>query len=306
MAQASGEHGDTRPLSIFAAALRGPVHGFETSSSRFFGDGTRGAPAEVAADRLSGTIAPPAATGAGGKTLFALRSPLRLRPGQSVTLRYAYGMAHRSQIGRLVHKYRGVHDPFGASERRWSAWVPHAELRTGQGLGGAGARVGRLRAAGRLRVRGGLRPPHDHPGRLLPVLERCQSGLAELASLPASDGLRGPGDGARDPALHGLSAVASHGGDPVRDRTPLQALQQLRDVRRPRFLAPARGGRVRPGFARRLVLLRATPLLRHREAGERLEAPQGRAFAIRSPCGVRTAATWRARTATGPTSRRSS
>ncbi len=132
VAQASGEHGDTRPLSIFGAALRGPVHGFETSSSRFFGDGTRGVPAEVAADRLSGTITPPVPTGAGGKTLFALRAPLRLRPGQSVTLRYAYGMAHRNQIGHLVHKYQRVDDPFGASERRWSAWVPHASFGPGR------------------------------------------------------------------------------------------------------------------------------------------------------------------------------
>jgi hypothetical protein len=132
VAQASGEHGDTHPLSIFAAALKGPVHGFETSSARFFGAGTRKAPAEVAADRVSGTIAPPAATDAGGRTLFAMRTPLRLRPGQSVTLRYAYGMAHPGQIRRLVHKYRGIRNPFAASERRWAAWVPQASFGPGR------------------------------------------------------------------------------------------------------------------------------------------------------------------------------
>jgi hypothetical protein len=132
VAQAAGEHGDDRPLSIFAAALRGPLAGHETSASAFFGAGTRAAPAEVAADRLSGSIAAPSPSGAAGDALFAFRAPLRLRPGQTVRLRYAYGIAHRRRIGRLVGKYRRARDPLGRSERRWAAWVPKARFGPGR------------------------------------------------------------------------------------------------------------------------------------------------------------------------------
>ncbi len=132
VAQQAGDHGDTRPLSIFAAALRAPVAGYETSVARFFGKGGRAAPSEVASDRLSGTIAPPAATGPGGATLFAFRAPLLLRPGQVVTLRYAYGMAHPAQIRGLVSKYRRARGPLGTSERRWSASLPKADFGPGR------------------------------------------------------------------------------------------------------------------------------------------------------------------------------
>ena len=132
VAQQAGEDGDARPLSIFAAALRGPLAGYETSVDRFFGAGSRAAPSEVASDRLSATIAAPAATGAGGKTLFAFRAPLRLRPGQAVTLRYAYGVAHPEQIRELVARYRRARAPLGTSERRWSAWLPRADFGPGR------------------------------------------------------------------------------------------------------------------------------------------------------------------------------
>jgi Glycosyl hydrolase 36 superfamily, catalytic domain/Glycosyltransferase family 36 len=118
--------GDARPLSIFAAALRGPVDGHETSVAAFFGDGTRAAPAAVRADRLRGATAPPVPAGAGGETLFVFRAPLRLGPGQSVTLRYAYGMAHPSQVAALVRRYRRARAPFVASEHAWARWLPKA------------------------------------------------------------------------------------------------------------------------------------------------------------------------------------
>jgi glycosyl hydrolase family 36/glycosyl transferase family 36 len=124
--QAPGERGDHRPLSIFAAALQGPVSGHETSVPAFFGDGTRAAPAAVTADRLRGTTAPAAAPGVGGETLFVFRARLELRAGQSLTLRYAYGMAHRLQIGQLVAKYRAAAQPFATSERAWAQWLPRA------------------------------------------------------------------------------------------------------------------------------------------------------------------------------------
>jgi hypothetical protein len=132
VAQAAGEHGDNRPLSIFAAALRGPLAGHETSASAFFGSGTRAAPAEVAADRLSNSIADPSPSGAVGDALFAFRAPLRLRPGQTVRLRYAFGMAHPGRIGNLVAKYRRSSDPLGRSEQRWAAWVPKARFGPGR------------------------------------------------------------------------------------------------------------------------------------------------------------------------------
>ncbi len=131
VAQTPGEDGDRRPLSIFAASLQGPVRGHETSLPAFFGGGTRAVPAAVRADRLSGATAPPAQPGAGGQTLFAFRAPLRLRPGQSVTLRYAYGIAHPAQIDGLVRRYRNQREPFARSERAWSHWLPKASFGPG-------------------------------------------------------------------------------------------------------------------------------------------------------------------------------
>lgn len=118
--------GDARPLSIFAAALGGPVDGHETSVRSFFGAGTRAAPAAVRADRLRGGTAPSAAPGVGGQTLFVFRAALKLRPGESITLRYAYGMAHPAQISGLVRKYRRARGSFLTSERAWARWLPKA------------------------------------------------------------------------------------------------------------------------------------------------------------------------------------
>ncbi len=128
VAQITAPEGDTSPLSIFAAPLNRPDQQHETSLGSFFGQGSRAVPAEVAADKLSGTVAAPRATGTPGDTLFAYRAPLSLKPGQSVTLRYAYGMAHPDRIAPLVAKYRARRAPFDASERSWSNWVPQANF----------------------------------------------------------------------------------------------------------------------------------------------------------------------------------
>ena len=125
----SGRRGDDdAPLSIFGAAILGPVAGYETSVQSFFGNGTRAAPAEVAADHLAGTLAPPSSDGNPSNALFAFRAPLKLAPGQTVTLRYVYGMAHPNQIAGLVSKYRGAANPYGASERAWASWLPKADF----------------------------------------------------------------------------------------------------------------------------------------------------------------------------------
>jgi len=131
VAQLGKPEGDANPLSIFAAALRGRVADYETSVKAFFGSGTRAAPAEVAAGRLSDTISAATPDGQAGDTLFAFRAPLTLGPGRSVTLRYVYGMAHPDQIAGLVRKYRNATDPFGASERAWASYLPKASFGSG-------------------------------------------------------------------------------------------------------------------------------------------------------------------------------
>src|SRR5262249_10199017 len=111
--QTGGHLADDAPLGIFAAVLRGPTDGFETSVEAFFGDGTRAAPAAVVADQLSDTLAPPSLAGSASGALLAFRAPMTVAPGESVTLRYVYGIAHSDAIPGLVAKYRAVTDPLG-------------------------------------------------------------------------------------------------------------------------------------------------------------------------------------------------
>src|SRR5205085_2327438 len=131
-ADQSASSDDVDPLSLFAAAIHGPTGGFETSVDRFFGAGGRAHPDEVQRDRLSGTLAP--ATGSDGqsKALFAFRSPVTLKPGQVITLRYIYGFAHAPRIPRLVSKYRNAHHPLISSEVSWYRWLPKANFGPGQ------------------------------------------------------------------------------------------------------------------------------------------------------------------------------
>jgi hypothetical protein len=116
------------PLSTFAAALRGPVRGFDTDATKFFGSGGRAAPTEVAADHLSSTLTGPVADGDVGHTGFFFRAPVRLAPGQSLTLRYAYGIAKGADIPALVKRYRRKPTPYAASASHWARWVPQVDL----------------------------------------------------------------------------------------------------------------------------------------------------------------------------------
>jgi hypothetical protein len=120
---------DTEPLSIFAAALSAPVAGYDTDTQSFFGSGTRADPAAVSADRSSDSIAPISVGGVlPGDAMFAFRSPVTLAPGQSITLRYAYGYGHPDQIAPLVARYRATRSPFAASEQQWRDYVPQVNL----------------------------------------------------------------------------------------------------------------------------------------------------------------------------------
>jgi hypothetical protein len=116
--------GDNRPLTVFLAALRGSVRGHETSVADFFGNGSRATPAAVSADRLDG-VGNAAGT---GRALFALRTPVRLRPGTAVRLRYVYGLAPGRQVAPLVRRLGRQRDPAGASARRWARWLPRADF----------------------------------------------------------------------------------------------------------------------------------------------------------------------------------
>lgn len=126
--QSGGSLVDPAPLSLFAAALQGTHDGYETSLEAFFGSGTRAAPQAVAADALSNSLQPASNAGTPTASLFAFRAPLVLAPGQQVTLRYLYGLAHPDQIDGLVTAYRAKSDPRGDSASAWRAWVPKWDL----------------------------------------------------------------------------------------------------------------------------------------------------------------------------------
>ncbi len=124
------DDGDTQPLSIFAADLSGPVSGFDTSVGAFFGQGNQARPAAVTSGRLTDSIAPPAPNGRVGSALFVFRAPLIVPPGQTVTLRYAYGMAEPGSVDRIVSTYRTRPDAFSESERAWASWLPGVRVGT--------------------------------------------------------------------------------------------------------------------------------------------------------------------------------
>lgn len=124
---------DRRPLTVFAAALRGtPTAGYETDARAFFGAGdglaSRAAPAVVARDRATGSRAPAVADGATGTTLLALRSPVRIPAHGAVTLRYMYGLAHAAQVPALIRHANAAPSTLRATARHWAAYVPRADL----------------------------------------------------------------------------------------------------------------------------------------------------------------------------------
>jgi hypothetical protein len=277
--QVTAPDGDTKPLSLFAAALSGPTDGFETSVNAFFGAGTRASPTAVQADKLAGTTALPSPTGASSDQLFAFRAPLELAPGQSITLRYAYGLAHADQIGKLVKKYRDQSDPYATSEKAWANWVPQADF------GVENRWVAReiqwdaylLRSAsvyeeecGAHNITQGGYYQYDTGDNLgyrswLHYLLPIAYAEPELAREILRYSIKWQPPGGPAGALRHWSAL-----HPVRPR----------HVQRPRLLAAARRRRVRARDARHEVLRRAAHLLRHSADRDRLGAHQG---GIRAP-----------------------
>jgi hypothetical protein len=119
---------DTQPLSIFASALNARVSAYDADTQAFFGSGTRADPAAVQAGHLTDSTAPPSPNGVEGRAMFAFETPFSLKPGASVTLRYAYGYGHPSEIAPLVARHRVQRNPLAQSERSWSAWLPKVDL----------------------------------------------------------------------------------------------------------------------------------------------------------------------------------
>jgi len=119
---------DDDPLSVFMAATDTEVSGFEADASTFFGTGSRAVPAAVAADSASGSLAPPTVDGESGRAMFATRTPLRIRPGRSATLRFVYGMAHPAEIDDVVADVTAPASTAAASARKWARWLPAIDL----------------------------------------------------------------------------------------------------------------------------------------------------------------------------------
>ena len=120
------------PLTIFAAALRGPAGGHSGDTREFFGSGSRARPAAVTKGRLNGALAPAAPEGSTGRAMLAFSASVRLAPHASVTLRYAYGAAHAVAIPKLVRRYRAARAPLAASEAGWRSWLPQIRLGSGR------------------------------------------------------------------------------------------------------------------------------------------------------------------------------
>jgi len=85
---------DHYPADPFLAVLSGPVSDVYTRDASFWGDGDVGHPAAVAArapGELAGGVSDAPESGDGQPRAFVVRSDLSLAPGESVTLRFAYG-----------------------------------------------------------------------------------------------------------------------------------------------------------------------------------------------------------------------
>lgn len=105
---------DRYPADPFLAVLAGPVSDLYTEDAAFWGDGGDAAPRAVtsrAAGELARGIAP-GRSGDGQPRALVVRSDLALAPGQSATLRFAYGASPMGSPPAVDASYMDLaHDP---------------------------------------------------------------------------------------------------------------------------------------------------------------------------------------------------
>jgi hypothetical protein len=108
---------DLAPPPTFLVSLDGPADGFATNGKAFFGTGGVNHPAGLA-ERLDGDLA-----STGPESALLLERRLRLGPGESRTLYFAYGyLPEGFELNSLVEKYRKeVHALWEDSSRHWKA-----------------------------------------------------------------------------------------------------------------------------------------------------------------------------------------
>ena len=171
--------GDTRPLSD----LRRRADGARSAatrprSTRSSAPARARRPAAVARrPARAARSPPPAPTGAPAGRCSPSARRCTLRPGESVTLRYAYGMAHPAQIAALVAQVPRRRAIRSRTSERALGGV--AARRPTSAPADAGSRASSqwdaylLRSASVYEEACGA--PHDHPGRLLPVHARRQT-----------------------------------------------------------------------------------------------------------------------------------
>jgi len=120
---------DARAQAIFAAPLDAHVDGFETDATAFYGDGGRADPDAVRADHATDSIAQPVLLEQVGKTVAAFRSPVRIAPGRTVTLRYAFGYAAARDIAPIVERARAqATTAFATTVKAWRDWLPQVRF----------------------------------------------------------------------------------------------------------------------------------------------------------------------------------
>jgi cellobiose phosphorylase len=108
---------DQNPPPTFLASLDAPADGFSTDESAFFGKGGIAAP-----DGLAAPLSAALPSDAQGMALF-LERRLSLKPGESVTLYFAYGYLPRgAELNPLLDKYRdGLSGLWRRSSEAWKA-----------------------------------------------------------------------------------------------------------------------------------------------------------------------------------------
>jgi len=108
---------DLAPPATFLISLDGPADGVATNGKTFFGSGGVNHPAGLG-ERLDGDLA-----STGPESALLLERRLRLGPGESRTLYFAYGyLPERFELNSLVEKYRNkVHTIWEDSSRHWKA-----------------------------------------------------------------------------------------------------------------------------------------------------------------------------------------